>query len=446
MKVAVLVHNDVVRDTRVRKGIRTLTNHGVEVSVVGIGSEAGPQSPLEGEQSFVLLSKPLQRVRKNGFFSKLKRYSPIRTIAVVGAIVLVIEAPETWLTKGVLVALILGVWFNSIAKNGLRSVVKSFRGILARFATWALYSRILSDEVQRQGEFDVIWCHDIIALKAGALIKKRQPSVRMIWDAHEIYEDLASGGALQSWVQRKMISNSQRFVDEFIVINESFQGFYSKYTKLPRARIVMNATRYAAPPEDDGRLREATGLSPRRKILLFQGGFSLRRGIATLIDAVPLIDEPWSVVFMGWGPLESFICAAAVKANQGRATEEFRICVIPPASNHELASWTAGADLGIIPYEDFGLNHRFCTPNKLWEYPNAGVPILATGFPEIEKIVTEWNLGELLPINFDENSIASSVSELTEAKLNEYRRNCETFSLANTWQSFEPEILAAVGV
>ncbi|HYE68658.1 MAG TPA: hypothetical protein VEA58_08600, partial [Anaerovoracaceae bacterium] len=47
------------------------------------------------------------------------------------------------------------------------------------------------------------------------------------------------------------------------------------------------------------------------------------------------------------------------------------VVFIPPAPQNDLALWTAGGTIGIIPYEKIGLNHWFCTPNKLWEYPNA---------------------------------------------------------------------------
>ncbi len=54
--------------------------------------------------------------------------------------------------------------------------------------------------------------------------------------------------------------------------------------------------------------------------------------------------------------------------------DESKVRFIPPAPQKELKSWTQGATLGIIPYEGKMLNHWIATPNKLWEYPSAGVP------------------------------------------------------------------------
>ena len=57
MKVAVLVHNDVRKDSRVRKGVRTLVENGVQVHLFGIGDPGDPDERLEGESEFTLVKK-----------------------------------------------------------------------------------------------------------------------------------------------------------------------------------------------------------------------------------------------------------------------------------------------------------------------------------------------------------------------------------------------------
>src|SRR5690606_35834587 len=55
-----------------------------------------------------------------------------------------------------------------------------------------------------------------------------------------------------------------------------------------------------------------------------------------------------------------------------------KIKIIDPVPQEELLLWTQGATVGAIPYPITCLNHWGCAPNKLWEYPGAGVPIIAT--------------------------------------------------------------------
>ena len=64
-----------------------------------------------------------------------------------------------------------------------------------------------------------------------------------------------------------------------------------------------------------------------------------------------------------------------------------RIHFLDPVSQDELLSWTAGADIGIVPYPPIDLNSRLCTPNKLFEFIVAEVPILANDLPELRRFV-----------------------------------------------------------
>jgi glycosyltransferase involved in cell wall biosynthesis len=47
----------------------------------------------------------------------------------------------------------------------------------------------------------------------------------------------------------------------------------------------------------------------------------------------------------------------------------------------------------VIPFRKVGLNNYYATPNKLFEYSNAGVPVVASDFPEMAKIIRQFNLG-----------------------------------------------------
>ncbi|MFZ0386637.1 MAG: glycosyltransferase [Solirubrobacteraceae bacterium] len=136
-------------------------------------------------------------------------------------------------------------------------------------------------------------------------------------------------------------------------------------------------------------LREAAGLGAdsHTALILYQGGFAPNRGLWELVLAMHEI-EGAMLVLMGWGRLEGEL---EVLIRDERLQDRVRI--LPPVHRDQLLVWTAGADVGAIPYQPIGLNNTYSTPNKLFEYMAAGVPIVATRLPEIARIVEAHAIG-----------------------------------------------------
>jgi len=66
---------------------------------------------------------------------------------------------------------------------------------------------------------------------------------------------------------------------------------------------------------------------------------------------------------------------------------------LPAVPQAELLQHSASADLGIIPYPHVDLNSYYCTPNKLFEFIQAGLPILSNDSPELRRFVSEEGFG-----------------------------------------------------
>ena len=115
---------------------------------------------------------------------------------------------------------------------------------------------------------------------------------------------------------------------------------------------------------------------------------------------------------------------------------------LPGVPQHELQQWSAGATLGVIPYENTSLNHLYCTPNKLWEYPSAGVPVLCSDLIEMTAVLEKYEFGFLLPREFSSADIVSVVSGLSSERLATARVNCTSWLEANNWSVWERNLLA----
>lgn len=437
-KIAVVVHNDVKRDARILKEVRSLRRVGLDVTIFGISDRASTSTYEGATIQLSAFGRPFLLRVKDAVFENQKLVGAAGIIGggILVALLSLSQEPRVILLLLALIAALAGLCYL------LKPAIVQVLLLSYRFYNWHAIARVLEQAIE-PGGYDVVHSHDIVGLIAGNRLKQNHQRIHLIWDAHEIYEQQGQSSRLHKMWLRNLLKRNTKNVDAFITINESIKAFYLQNYDLPPALVVMNATVFAGRVEDDGRLRKAAHLGKQRKILLFQGGFTQHRGIPQLMESARNLPQPWSIVMMGWGKVETELKAAASELEKIHGRENAPLVILPPASQEDLARWTAGADLGVIPYEDVGLNHLYCTPNKLWEYPNAGVPILATSLVEMEKMISDWGTGFLLPRAFTGRDIIQCLDQISETELQEKRAKCMEFSERLSWQVFESNLLKA---
>ncbi|MGP9539350.1 glycosyltransferase family 4 protein [Brachybacterium sp. AOP43-C2-M15] len=387
MRIAVVVHNEVKRDARVLKGAASLKTSGHDVRLFGLTAEESEDFVLPNGVPVHLQHRDLTGVRA--------------------------RVEEEGLERG----RESSIWTSFRTQGDL--VFESLRDTFVP---------------------DIVHIHDHLALTAAKRYKEAF-GCPLVWDAHEIYEDLASIEDVRAAVNARIIRENVEYVDGFITLNQSIGGFYREnYPQLPPPVLLPNAVERVAQSSYDGRLHEAAGLVADQRVLLFQGGYSPHRGIPALLEASGQLDERWTLVFMGWGKLEDEIRSHAEDLAD-RPPGRPRVAMVPSAPHDELLSWTAGAALGTIPYENTGLNHLYCSPNKLWEYPAAGVPILASDMPEMKRKIDEYDIGVTVDRRLDPQDIADAVNGLSDADLARMKQNCGAYAAAENWQNYEPHLL-----
>lgn len=446
-----LVHNGVFRDARVVKEAMSLRAAGYLVEIHGIAERAAsasgvlPQTDIE-----VFLSRPAPQGTSLYLpvLAGLLGLGAVVAIALVDALFAGVGgdgrlaiAGALWLAgAGVLyryraLPRRLSAWLeNKSATAGFRS-----RAGRPGHRVYAHLAQPLLASVLSRPRPEVIHLHDHVALTLATALKQIW-QVPLIWDAHEIYQEMAGANLTRSRLNAEIIATQHRQVEAFITINDSIAAFYRQhYPALPGAAVVMNATVAETLPDYDGRLHRAAGLPAHQKILLFQGGFARHRGIEALVDAARRFPPEWTLVLMGWGNLEPEL-RAAVAAQPARAAPP-AVVFLPGVPHAELPLWSAGASLGAIPYENTSLNHLYCTPNKLWEYPNAGVPVLASDLEEMGRFIREYRFGFLLPREFAASDIERLVRSVTAEQLAEARQGCARFMAANNWSHASQRLL-----
>lgn len=276
---------------------------------------------------------------------------------------------------------------------------------------------------------DVVIAHDLTALPAGHQMA-RTWGVPLVYDAHELYYEQAVFSPVQKKLMAEVEGRLIRDCDVAFTVNGSIaQEMHQRYGCQP-VRVLLNVT---DPPEDFDptgsytHIRDHLGLPEDKVILLFQGGMIKNRNLEALVDAMAEVQHPDAVlVMLGFGKLQ-----AALQARVAEKSLQGRVYFIEAVPQSELIYWSASADVGIIPYPPIDLNTLYCTPNKLFEFIQAGVPILANDSPELRRFVHDTGFGQVGAMESSQaiaRLLDSAVADAT------WRSKAKTAMMANRHQ------------
>lgn len=280
-------------------------------------------------------------------------------------------------------------------------------------------------------------CHDLNTLWIGVIAAKLTKS-KLVYDSHELYTEISTFNKRQRFILGLTEKILIKFPDEIITVNESIANELVKRYNIKHPKIVMNC-----PPKinldtkpiekiDDTweKIRESC---PRdTTFILYQGGFAPNRGLENLIRSMKFTSG-CVLVMLGWGRLEDDLRLLVDKESLKE-----KVIFVPPVSQEELLYFTKHADFGVIPYQNVGLNNYYATPNKLFEYAMSGLPILASNFPELSRIIYEYKIGETFNPN-DSEDIAKAINKAVEdrIKIKEYQHNTVVAANRFNWQQEE---------
>lgn len=250
----------------------------------------------------------------------------------------------------------------------------------------AFFVRLFADTAARYSP-DVFVAHDLPML-AVARLQAERCGAKLVYDSHELYcEQEFSERERKRWAQIE--AKHIRACNAVITVNASIAAELEKRYGIGRVGVIHNADRASAPPEPTKLFHRRFKLPESTRILLLQGGLSAGRNLESLVAAMAHVsDDSIAMIILGDGALSKPLAAKVKELELGS-----RVFFHHAVAQEELPRYTAAADAGVIPYQATCLNNYLCTPNKLFEFIAAGLPILASDLPEITKMVKGRDIG-----------------------------------------------------
>lgn len=259
---------------------------------------------------------------------------------------------------------------------------------------------------------DIVHCHDTFALPAGWLLK-RQLGCHLVYDAHELESNKNAQNAILSRATLLIEKFCWKQIDLLISVSDSIIGWYTSNLGSKPCVLVMNSPVIAEEP--DARLAaQAHGTYFHKKycipadslVFVYVGMLSSGRGVEICLDAFAKGPRDAHVVFIGFGRLEQTI----IEFSKRHANIHFHEAV----PHDRVVPLVRNADYGLCLIENVSLSDYYCLPNKLFEYCFARVPVLASRFPEISRLVEQYSLG--VCCDPDPDSVRAALSQLTQRR------------------------------
>jgi glycosyltransferase involved in cell wall biosynthesis len=397
--VAMFVRNTFHHDARVIREASTLIEEGFDVVVFAVATTAVPA----GES----WHGPIRVVR-----------TPLPTIvwSFVGALgkVVGLYARVVRLTKRVVRRFRAGRATRAAAPSRPRSVAaaddarKRLRYLLTpahRFFQGLRYGRVVGARAAAMKPV-AYHCHDLNSILAGYRARKIHPAP-LIYDAHELWPHRNRPDARLR--KTRVIETADRFFsrrcDAVITVNDSIARHMEKRYGLKKEVVVVRNIASLADRADTpehGMLDDV----PRPR-LVYVGGIQTNRGLEQVIAAMPLIHDA-SFAAIGPGDPDYRAELERLVARQGLTGRVRFVEWVPPDA---VVPTVAQGDLGLCLFQGGHLSYYWTLPNKFFEYLHAGVPVLASDFPETKRLVDQYEVGAVCDPG-DPADIARKVNDL----------------------------------
>jgi len=262
---------------------------------------------------------------------------------------------------------------------------------------------------------DVIHAHNVHTLPFCWWAAKRK-GARLVYDSHELFTGLQlAEPTFRERVKQYLEHVTERLfihrADGVITVSRSYSEIIGRTYGIERPTVVQNVSPLQPLQRKTGLIRRRLGLGEERMVVIYQGGYHLvTRALDKLVLAARELPDHYAVVFVGFAVRNEDQLLQDLVRREGLTDKVF---FLPPVPHNELLLYTMDADIGVIPFIDNCPAMHYCTPNKIYEYLMAGIPVVATDLPELRRVIERWDVGTLCDPT-DPSLLAQAIRELAD--------------------------------
>ena len=281
----------------------------------------------------------------------------------------------------------------------------------------------------------IFYCNDLQTLPIGAITKLFfNKNIKIIYDTHEYATETGNLKGIRKLFIKILEKLLIRVPDRVITVADSIADEYVRLYGIQKPDVLLNTPNMQI-IEKKNIFREIFNLRNDQIIFIYQGMLGASRGVEVILKTFEKLDKDLVVVFMGNGPCEDIIKEYAQKNTN--------ILLHSTVNSNILIDYTSSADFGILFNVNNCLNNYYCSPNKVFEYIMAEIPIIVSNLYEMKKLVENYKIG----IVADEYSIKGLSEAIQKAILlnkDEMRENLRKAKINFNWENQEGILIKAL--
>lgn len=282
-------------------------------------------------------------------------------------------------------------------------------------------------------EFDVYHSNDLKTLPQGYICSKILKNKKLIYDAHEV-ETSRTGhkGKIKYYFEKFLVGK----VDKMIMTTDTRAEYNSELYKIKKPEVIHNYPFIKEIDYSKFNLYQIANIPFNEPILLYQGGLQPGRGLENIVGAIPKFKKGITV-FIGDGKSKD-----KIKAMVKERGIQDKVRFLDTVPSEDLMYYTQHAYLGFQVLQNTSFNHYSALSNKLLEYTMMEVPVIASDFPEMSKVINKYKVGISIDSHVYDN-ISDAVNYLLDnpEKYMELKQNCSYAKEILNWNREKKRLL-----
>jgi glycosyltransferase involved in cell wall biosynthesis len=278
----------------------------------------------------------------------------------------------------------------------------------------------------RKRPYDFVICRELSTLLAGVLCKRKNPGIRLVFDNNELSVERYGGLKKMTWgmIQKRCLPLCDTILH---AERNRLEYFVRKHHLTHKHNVLLEnfpLRGRASLPKDAGMIRA-----------VYFGGIGKGRDIEAMIRSFASVSGA-ELDLVGYGKpdyLESLrrLIAETVGGSQIR--------ILPPVSDRELNEFFAPYNVGLAFYPNININNFYCAPNKIYQYIQSGLAVIANDYPGLRSLIEGRRIGSCVA-SINREELTRAIRTIAEEK--RHLNITESLKDELSWERVEPDFLS----